>query len=88
MAVRNYRLPPPLRWFSANIGVHHVHHLASGIPFYRLPETLRDNPGLGEVGRLGLKESFACVRLTLWDEGPGSGSSPFREARRLRPAAS
>ena len=31
-----YELPPPLDWFSANIGVHHVHHLSSGIPFYRL----------------------------------------------------
>ena len=34
----HYDLPLPLRWFSANIGVHHVHHLSSGVPFYRLPE--------------------------------------------------
>src|SRR5271166_5757831 len=27
-----------------------VHHLASGIPFYRLPEVLRDHPALGDVG--------------------------------------
>ena len=26
-----------LRWFTANIGVHHVHHLCSRIPYYRLP---------------------------------------------------
>ena len=83
----HYRLPPPLRWLSANIGVHHVHHLASGIPFYRLPEMLRDHPVLAEVGRLGLMESFACVRLTLWDEDRERLVS-FREARRLRPAAS
>ena len=38
----HYDLPLPLRWFSANIGVHHVHHLSSGVPFYRLPEILRD----------------------------------------------
>ena len=48
----HYALPAVLRWFTANIGVHHVHHLASGIPFYRLPEVLRDHPRLGEVGRL------------------------------------
>jgi acyl-lipid omega-6 desaturase (Delta-12 desaturase) len=39
-----------LRWFSANIGMHHVHHLASGVLFYRLPEILRDYPGLAGVG--------------------------------------
>ena len=34
------------RWFTANIGMHHVHHLASGIPYYRLPWVLRDYPEL------------------------------------------
>ena len=36
-----YALPAPLSWFTANIGVHHVHHLCSRIPYYRLPEVLR-----------------------------------------------
>ena len=79
----HYRLPLGLRWFSANIGVHHVHHLSSGIPFYRLPEVLRNHPALGEVGRLSLWESFACVRLALWDEDKGRLVS-FREARPRR----
>jgi acyl-lipid omega-6 desaturase (Delta-12 desaturase) len=74
-----YELPPPLDWFSGNIGVHHVHHLASGIPFYRLPEVLRDHPALREVGRLSLKDSLACVRLALWDESRRQMVS-FREA--------
>jgi omega-6 fatty acid desaturase (delta-12 desaturase) len=64
----HYDLPPVLRWFTANIGIHHVHHLCSRIPYYRLPRVLRDYPELGKVGRLTLLESFACVRLTLWDE--------------------
>ena len=64
----HYDLPPVLRWFSANIGVHHVHHLSSGVPFYRLPEVLRTYPELREVGRLTLWRSFACVHLALWDE--------------------
>ncbi len=64
-----YDLPPPLPWLSGNIGVHHVHHLSSGIPFYRLPEVLRNHPELKEVGhRLSLRDSLACVRLALWDE--------------------
>ena len=64
----HYDLPPPLKWFSANIGVHHVHHLSSGIPFYRLPEVLHDHPELRDMGRLTLWRSFGCIRLALWDE--------------------
>jgi acyl-lipid omega-6 desaturase (Delta-12 desaturase) len=75
-----YELPPPLDWFSGNIGVHHVHHLSSGIPFYRLRQVLRDHPALREVGRVSLKESLACVRLALWDEERRRMVS-FREAR-------
>lgn len=61
-------LPQPLRWFSANIGLHHVHHLSSGIPFYRLPDVLRDHPELRDVNRLTLRHSLKCLRLVLWDE--------------------
>ena len=64
----HYDLPVLLRWFTANIGVHHVHHLCSRIPFYRLPCVLRDYPELRNVGRITLLESFRCVRLVLWDE--------------------
>ena len=80
-----YDLPPPLSWLSGNIGVHHVHHLSSGIPFYRLPEVLRNHPELREVGRLGLMESLGCVRLALWDEEKRRMVS-FGEARASRRA--
>ena len=50
----HYDLPAFLRWFTANIGVHHVHHLCSRIPYYRLPRVLRDHPELRDVGRLTL----------------------------------
>jgi acyl-lipid omega-6 desaturase (Delta-12 desaturase) len=63
-----YDLPQPLRWFSANIGVHHVHHLNSRIPFYRLTEVLRTYPELTTIGRLTLLTSLRCVPLVLWDE--------------------
>jgi acyl-lipid omega-6 desaturase (Delta-12 desaturase) len=63
-----FDLPAPLRWFTANIGVHHIHHLASRIPSYRLGEVLRDHPKLREVSRLTLRDSFRCFRLALWDE--------------------
>ena len=65
----HYELPAILRWFTANIGVHHIHHLSSNIPYYRLGTVLRDHPELRGVARLTLWQSFRCVRLVLWDEG-------------------
>ena len=76
----HYDLPPLLRWFTANIGIHHVHHLCSRIPYYRLPRALRDHPELRDIGRLTLLQSFRCVRLVLWDEAQRRLVS-FREAR-------
>lgn len=64
----HYDLPVGLRWITGNIGVHHVHHLHSRIPFYRLSQVLKDHPALAEVKRLTLLESFACVKMQLWDE--------------------
>jgi acyl-lipid omega-6 desaturase (Delta-12 desaturase) len=64
----HYRLPGVLRWFTANIGVHHIHHLCSRIPCYRLPEVLRDHPQLAAIGRITMLQSVRCVRMTLWDE--------------------
>jgi len=64
----HYVLPSVLQWLSANIGIHHVHHLYSRIPFYRLPEVLRDHAALAESHRLTIRQSFATTRLHLWDE--------------------
>ena len=79
----DYDLPGILRWFTANIGVHHVHHLASGIPYYRLPRVLREHPELRDVSRLTLLHSLRCVRLVLWDESRQRLIS-FREASAIR----
>ena len=76
----HYALPTILRWFSANIGIHHVHHLASRIPFYRLDEALRDIPALSTVNIVGIRDSLRSVRLALWDEESRRLVS-FREAR-------
>ena len=64
----HYDLPGAIRWFTANIGVHHVHHLCSRIPYYHLTRVLDDHPELKSIGRVTLLESLACVRLVLWDE--------------------
>ena len=63
-----YDLPKWLMWMTGNIGVHHVHHLSSRIPFYQLPRILKAHPELKSVGRLTFIQSLKCVKLALWDE--------------------
>ena len=75
-------LPQPLRWFTGNIGIHHVHHLASSIPFYRLPEVLKKYPELEDLNRLSMRETLRPMVLALWDENSRKLVS-FREASRL-----
>ena len=79
----HYALPGILRWFTANIGVHHVHHLAARIPFYRLGEVLRDHDELAQSQRLTIRDSLRCARLHLWCEKNGRLLS-FAEARALQ----
>lgn len=63
-----YRLPKVLQWFTANIGLHHIHHLDSRIPNYRLQKCLNDNPELNCAPTLSIWESLSCALLKLWDE--------------------
>jgi omega-6 fatty acid desaturase (delta-12 desaturase) len=60
---------PIMSWFTANIGYHHIHHLNARIPFYRLPEVLRDIPELQTPKKTSLNpiEVFRCLRLKVWD---------------------
>lgn len=64
----HYDLPAPLRWLSGNIGIHHIHHLNSRIPYYRLPQVLKNHPELKAVSRLTLRDSIRTARLSLWCE--------------------
>ncbi|MFI5205018.1 MAG: fatty acid desaturase, partial [Flavobacteriales bacterium] len=63
------KLSPFFKWVTANIGYHHIHHLNSRIPFYRLPEVMHDFKELQEVTITTLKPSdvVACLRLKVWD---------------------
>lgn len=75
-----YILPPFLRWFTANVGIHHVHHLYNRIPFYRLSEVIRDHQALASTQRLTLRQSLDCASRHLWDENSRRLLS-FAEAR-------
>ena len=61
---------PVMAWLTGNIGYHHIHHLNSKIPFYRLPEVMKHFKELQECKRtsLKIKEVIACLRLKIWDQ--------------------
>lgn len=82
----HYVLPRALQWITGNIGIHHIHHLCSGIPNYRLEECLNSSVELQRVGvKLTVWESLKSIPLVLWDEENRKLIS-FRQYRRLAKA--
>ena len=77
-----------MRWFTGNIGYHHIHHLNVRIPFYRLPAAMEAIPELQSpvTITLSLKDIRACFRCCLWDEGLQRMVS-YREFARAATAA-
>lgn len=64
------KMNPVMEWFTGNIGYHHIHHLNSKIPFYRLPEVMKHFEELQncKVTRLTPKDMNACFKLKVWDQ--------------------
>lgn len=81
----HYALPKALQWFSANIGLHHVHHLRPRIANYNLQRCLDAMPELRVTKPLTLGRSLRCARLALWDERADALIS-FRAASRAHRA--
>jgi acyl-lipid omega-6 desaturase (Delta-12 desaturase) len=76
------KLPPVLRFFTGNIGLHHVHHLNARIPNYNLPRAHAASPLFAAVPTLSLSDGLRAVRYKLWDEQTGRLVT-FAQARRL-----
>jgi omega-6 fatty acid desaturase (delta-12 desaturase) len=62
------KLPAVFQWFTGNIGFHHVHHLSSLIPNYKLEACHYENEIFREVKPLALFSTFKALYLSLWDE--------------------
>ncbi len=58
-----------MSWFTGNIGYHHVHHLNSRIPFYRLPEAMAAIPELQHPTVISLcpHDIVASFCANLWE---------------------
>ncbi len=67
------QMPAIFHWLTGDIGYHHVHHLNSRIPFYRLKETMKNMPELQQVFTTSLNpiEIYKCFQLKLWDADKG-----------------
>jgi omega-6 fatty acid desaturase (delta-12 desaturase) len=74
------KLPGLLRFFTGNIGFHHVHHLSVGIPNYNLQAAHQGTDRLQTVPQLTLQQGLRATRLKLWDERRGQLVT-FSEAR-------
>jgi omega-6 fatty acid desaturase (delta-12 desaturase) len=79
-----YRLPSVLQWMTGHIGLHHVHHLSSKVPNYRLQECVDRIPELKCVQPITMLGSLGCARRALWDEDSRKLIS-FRDAVGLIP---
>jgi omega-6 fatty acid desaturase (delta-12 desaturase) len=78
------KLPEILRFFTANIGFHHIHHLSARIPNYNLKRAHNENPIFLEVPTLSLWDGMRAARFKLWDEERGRLVT-FAEARSRAP---
>ncbi|HPG33588.1 MAG: fatty acid desaturase [Lentimicrobium sp.] len=62
------KFPALLQWFSGNIGFHHIHHLSSKIPNYKLEKCHKENEAFQKVVPVTFLTSMKSLRLRLWDE--------------------
>ncbi|MBE0409910.1 MAG: fatty acid desaturase, partial [Anaerolineales bacterium] len=63
-----YKLPKLLKWFSGNIGFHHIHHLSPRIPNYNLEKCQNENTIFKDIKPISLLSSLKSIKLHLWDE--------------------
>jgi acyl-lipid omega-6 desaturase (Delta-12 desaturase) len=63
-----YKLPAIFRYFSGNIGFHHIHHLGPRIPNYNLSRCHRENELFSGVKPLTFAQSLRTLSYRLWDE--------------------
>jgi acyl-lipid omega-6 desaturase (Delta-12 desaturase) len=74
------KLPRILQFFTASIGLHHVHHLSASVPNYNLQRAHDANEIFHAVPVLSIWDGVRAARLKLWDPREGRLVT-FREAR-------
>lgn len=61
-------LGPFLSWVTGDVGIHHVHHVNSKIPFYKLRDAAEDIDHELKMNRIYFKDIWKQFLLSLYDE--------------------
>lgn len=64
-----FRMGPLMRWMTADIGYHHVHHVNHRIPTYRAAAAMAAIPELQSPTTTSWRpqDVWACLQLTFWN---------------------
>jgi acyl-lipid omega-6 desaturase (Delta-12 desaturase) len=65
------KLPQPFRFFTGNIGLHHVHHLSAKVPNYNLQRAHDENSIFRDVPVLTARDGAIAVRFKVIDPDAG-----------------
>ena len=61
-------LPVILKWFTADISYHHIHHLSERIPNYNLKSCYQKNKHLLlDSKTIQMSKMLDCAKFILWD---------------------
>lgn len=77
-----FKLPSFFRYFTGNIGFHHIHHLSPMIPNYNLARCHKENSLFSGIRPLTFIKSFKMLTLRLYNEKTREITS-FRAAKTL-----
>lgn len=81
------KLPKVLQFFTANIGLHHVHHFNARIPNYNLQSAHDNTAAFASVPAISLRDGARAVKFKLWDEEAGQLVTFAQAAARLQSLA-
>ncbi|GJM33711.1 MAG: fatty acid desaturase [Saprospiraceae bacterium] len=58
-----------MHWFTGNIGYHHIHHINSKIPFYKLPHVFSEIEEFQHPNTTSLLpvDIYKCFQVKVWD---------------------
>ncbi len=66
-----FKMGPIMKFFTGNIGFHHIHHLSPRIPNYNLEACHNNNEMFREIEPMTWRSSLKSIHIRLFDEDRG-----------------
>jgi omega-6 fatty acid desaturase (delta-12 desaturase) len=73
-----FKMGPIMKFFTGNIGFHHIHHLSPRIPNYKLEACHNNNEMFREIEPMTWRTSFKSIHIRLFDEDRGKMIGYFK----------